>query len=172
MIPLTKWLERTFPERPPVNQFPAIVDRLRGTPVRVQAKLDGVPREVLIRRQGDRWSPQEHVGHLLDLETLWNARIDELLSASPELCAADMSNRATYEANHNASSAHAIASTFRESRDLMVAKLDQLTEQQVAATALHPRLKQPMRMIDLCHFVAEHDDHHLAIIERLLRSAA
>jgi predicted short-subunit dehydrogenase-like oxidoreductase (DUF2520 family) len=34
-------------------------------------------------------------------------------------------------------------------------------------TSLHPRLKRPMRLIDLCFFVAEHDDHHLAIATRL-----
>jgi hypothetical protein len=34
-------------------------------------------------------------------------------------------------------------------------------------SALHPRLKQPMRAIDLCLFVAEHDDHHLARVAEL-----
>jgi hypothetical protein len=33
---------------------------------------------------------------------------------------------------------------------------------------LHPRLKMPMRAIDHLYFVAEHDDHHLAHIERLV----
>jgi hypothetical protein len=36
-------------------------------------------------------------------------------------------------------------------------------------TALHPRLKRPMRLVDLCFFVAEHDDHHLATVTRLAR---
>jgi hypothetical protein len=36
-------------------------------------------------------------------------------------------------------------------------------------SALHPRLKTPMRIIDLFLFVAEHDDHHLARITELAR---
>ena len=37
----------------------------------------------------------------------------------------------------------------------------------LARTALHPRLRQPMSVTDLCFFVAEHDDHHLQTIEEL-----
>jgi hypothetical protein len=33
---------------------------------------------------------------------------------------------------------------------------------------MHPRLKQPMRLVDHLFFVAEHDDHHLALIRELL----
>jgi|GEM_PF-4393916 len=35
-------------------------------------------------------------------------------------------------------------------------------------TALHPRLKTPMRIVDLAYFVAEHDDHHLSRIRELV----
>jgi len=34
----------------------------------------------------------------------------------------------------------------------------------VERSAFHPRLKKPMRIIDLAFFVAEHDDYHLAKI--------
>jgi hypothetical protein len=37
-----------------------------------------------------------------------------------------------------------------------------------ARTMLHPRLKQPMRLVDHLYFVAEHDDHPLAFIWGLL----
>ena len=33
---------------------------------------------------------------------------------------------------------------------------------------LHPRLKQPMRLVDHLFFAAEHDDHHLAVIWELI----
>jgi hypothetical protein len=35
-------------------------------------------------------------------------------------------------------------------------------------TLLHPRLKQPMRLVDHLFFAAEHDDHHLAKIWELI----
>jgi uncharacterized damage-inducible protein DinB len=35
--------------------------------------------------------------------------------------------------------------------------------------SVHPRLNQPMRLIDSLYFVAEHDDHHIAAMSNLLR---
>jgi hypothetical protein len=34
---------------------------------------------------------------------------------------------------------------------------------------VHPRLKQPMGLLDHLYFVAEHDDHHLARIWELVK---
>ena len=48
-----------------------------------------------------------------------------------------------------------------------VERLDSVKSSDVSAEALHPRLKQPMRIIDLCFFTAEHDDQHLARITEL-----
>jgi len=42
-----------------------------------------------------------------------------------------------------------------------------ISEKEVFKYALHPRLKTPMRTMDLFLFVAEHDDHHLAQISKL-----
>jgi hypothetical protein len=33
---------------------------------------------------------------------------------------------------------------------------------------LHPRLKQPMRLVDHLYFVVEHDDHHVARIWEMI----
>jgi hypothetical protein len=38
----------------------------------------------------------------------------------------------------------------------------------LAHSLLHPRLKEPMRLVDHLFFVAEHDDHHLAWIWKLI----
>jgi|SRR5271169_3406603 len=51
-------------------------------------------------------------------------------------------------------------------------KLEVLTEDEVARTALHPRLQQPMRLLDWAYFVAEHDDHHLALARQAILHAA
>jgi uncharacterized damage-inducible protein DinB len=60
---------------------------------------------------------------------------------------------------------------FREVRTAFVQQLDHVDDDLIERTALHPRLKQPMRLLDLLFFVAEHDDHHLAQITQLKRSA-
>jgi uncharacterized damage-inducible protein DinB len=169
MMKADRWFGRKFEWRPAAGTFPMIVERLRGTPIRVEDKIKGVSPDVLTRRVDDMWSIQENVGHLLDLEDLWAGRLEDFVSGAEELRPADLSNRATHEGHHNAKSMSEIAAAFRSRRMDFVGRLDELTESEVIAEAHHPRLKQPMRVIDLCFFTAEHDDQHLARITELLK---
>lgn len=161
-----KWLDRRFNYEPPAGEFPMILERLRDAPARVASRVRYLDSAVLTRCPGDAWSIQQHIGHLLDLEALWSARVDDFLTGAKELTAADMSNRRTHEAGHNARSIQAIVAEFSVARDRLVARLDAAPDPD--AISFHPRLKRPMRLIDMCFFVAEHDDHHLAIVTRLL----
>jgi len=47
--------------------------------------------------------------------------------------------------------------------------LENIPEELIFRFSLHPRLKTPMRTMDLFLFVADHDDHHLARITELAR---
>jgi len=87
------------------------------------------------------------------------------------LSAADVTNRRTHEANHNARALAGLLAEFRAARAAIIARLEALAPGDLTRTALHPRLHQPMSITDLCVFVAEHDDHHLARISDLLRRA-
>ena len=57
---------------------------------------------------------------------------------------------------------------FRSERSRLVNELERFDRDGAARAAQHPRLAQPMRVIDLAFFVAEHDDHHLARITEVL----
>jgi uncharacterized damage-inducible protein DinB len=163
-----KWFERSFAFDEPIGIFPGILERLRGTPARLEERVRGVPREVLVRGPGERWSIQEHIGHLGDLEPLWDRRLTDILEGAEIMSEADLTNRGTHEAGHNEAQLDELLRRFRGLRSAWVARLDALTEQDVARTSLHPRLMQPMRTLDLALFVAEHDDHHLAHIGALI----
>lgn len=169
MFPEYAWFDRQFTFDLPVETYPNLVERLRGTPVRVEALVAGLPTETLTRRHNDDWSIQENVGHLWDLEALWAGRLDDLLTGQTLLRAADLTNRKTHDANHNAAPINDLLAAFRRERAAWVSRLDDLSESDVVRTALHPRLQQPMRLVDHVYFVAEHDDHHLAQITRLKR---
>jgi hypothetical protein len=127
-----------------------------------------VPRDLRVRTPGDKWSAQEHGGHLFDLEPLWAARVDDFLGGGDTLTAADLRNRNTCEANHNASDWNEIAAKFREARSRLLDRVGALPAEAFGRTMLHPRLKQPMRLVDHLYFIAEHDDHHLAVIWELI----
>jgi uncharacterized damage-inducible protein DinB len=164
-----KWTDRKFDFTFPVELYPEMIERLRGTPARLEDRVKATKPELLTRRDGDRWSIQENAGHLLDLESLVAGRLDEYLAGAATLHAADMSNRKTHESDHNRAAMEAILSTFRHQRLALIDRLDSLPPETFGVVAQHPRLDVPMRLVDMIFFQAEHDDYHLARISELIR---
>ena len=164
------WFERKFEFSFPVELHPNLCARLRGTPARLEEVLRGRSHKILIRKAQEKWSAQEHAGHLLDLEPLWLARVGDYVAASDQLTAADLTNRKTDEANHNARPLEQILAEFRAARERLLKRVDELDASLFARAIPHPRLKTPMRLVDHLYFVAEHDDHHLARIWELVNA--
>jgi uncharacterized damage-inducible protein DinB len=162
---LQLWFDRKFDFTFRVEQFPNLCVRLRGAPPRLEDIVRGVPRDAMIRKPGDKWSAQEHAGHLADLESLWMARVDDFLrDGGDTLTVADLTNRRTTEADHNNRDVNDIMADFRAFRLRLAERVEAFPAATFSRTLLHPRLKQPMRLVDHLFFVAEHDDHHLARI--------
>ena len=168
MIPQTNWVDRKFNFNFPVAFFPMIVERLVGTPLRIEEMTTGISPAILTRRERESWSIQEHAGHLIDLEELHNGRIDNFLERATLLMAWDAGNKKTYEANHNARSIGEIQEAFRKGRIAFVERMIDADEHLLSRSAMHPRLNVPMRLVDMAYFVAEHDDHHLARMRALM----
>jgi uncharacterized damage-inducible protein DinB len=171
MSQVPTWFERNFEFSFPVELHPNLLTRLRGTPARVEEVLRGRSHELLIEKPQEKWSAQEHAGHLLDLEPLWLARVGDYVAGSAQLSAADLKNRKTDEANHNARSLERILAEFRAARAKLLKRVDELDASLFNRAIPHPRLKTPMRLVDHLYFVAEHDDHHLARIWELVNPA-
>ena len=164
------WFERRFSfEHLGEADFPFLVERLRGAPARVEDKTRPLGREALTRRSGDAWSIQEHVGHLLDLDGLHDARLDDYRAGASALRPADLQNRKTHEARYNERPLEELLEAFRSGRGRFVARLEAWEPQRALTPAVHPRLQQPMRLVDMLYFTAEHDDHHLLHMTELAR---
>jgi hypothetical protein len=166
------WVDRTFNFDFPAGQFPELIERLRGAPPRLAERLRALAAEGVTRRDGPDWSMQEHAGHLGDLELLVHQRLDDYATGAASLHAADMSNRRTWEAEHNARALEAVLSDFQSRRHLTVLRLEALPAEAFSRLARHPRLERLMRLADLVFFQAEHDDYHLARISDLVRKFA
>jgi hypothetical protein len=164
------WFDRKFDFSNLQQTFPSIVERLIGAPVRIEEKLRGISPEFYTLKPDNKWSILEHIGHLSDLETLWQVRLNDILQGKTELTPTDLNNTRTHEAQHNLKQPGVLTQQFRELRSNTVSRLEGLTDEQIYLSALHPRLKTPMRTIALFLFVAEHDDHHLASISALNKS--
>jgi len=170
MAQIAKWFERKFDFSFPVALYPDLCVRLRGTPARLEEMVRGIAKERLTVAPAEgKWSAQEHIGHLLDLESLWMARVEDFVSGRNELSVADLSNRSTFDARYNSRALGEILTSFRAARTALVDRVERLDTALFAATLLHPRLKTPMRLVDHLFFVAEHDDHHLAIVWEMIR---
>jgi len=81
-----------------------------------------------------------------------------------------MSNRKTYEADHNNVSVDVILKSFRQQRMALVECLDNLDEEIFSRRSWHPRLNVSMRLVDMLFFQSEHDDFHLARISELIKT--
>ncbi|HEY9015535.1 MAG TPA: DinB family protein [Gemmatimonadales bacterium] len=164
------WFDRKFALGLPRDAFPDLLERIRGTPARLEERVRGLDRAMLTRRIGESWSIQENVGHLGDMEALWAGRLGDFLEGRDALRPADLKNTRTHEARHNDASVEALLLTFRRERFGTVERLEAMGASDLDRTALHPRLSQPMSIVDHFFFVAEHDDHHLAAIAELIRA--
>jgi uncharacterized damage-inducible protein DinB len=199
---IANWYDRKFEFSFPVELYPDLCVRLRGTPARLEEMVRGCPAERLVGTMPRemppampraivpetvrattrampramppapeaKWSAQEHAGHLLNLEPLWLARIEDYVGGRNELSVADLTNRGTFEARYNERALPEILAAFRRARLAMVDRLERVETEFFGRTLSHPRLKTPMRLVDHLFFVAEHDDHHLAIIWGMIRA--
>ena len=163
------WLERHFNFDFPVELYPEMIERLRGTPARLEARLTPLPAERRTRRNGADWSIQEQAGHLWVLEALVQARLDNYAAGAGTLHAANPTNRQTWEGRFNERPLDEILAGFRRERDWTVERLEVLSPYAFERAAHHPRLRVMMRLVDMLYFQAEHDDYHLARISDLLR---
>jgi hypothetical protein len=164
----SKWTERKFTFDFPEGWMSNILERLRGTSVRIKEKVSSLSDEELCWRDGDKWSIKENIGHLSDLEDLHEGRIDDFLEKKETLRAADMSNAKTYAADHNSKSLKELMDEFSSKRKRFISRMSGLSDEVQRFRSLHPRLKTPMRPVDVAFFTAEHDDHHLADIQEII----
>lgn len=80
-----------------------------------------------------------------------------------------MTNKKTSEAGHNEKTLDQLLELFSIERQKILETIYSFDKAMLSKTSLHPRLNQPMRVIDSLFFVAEHDDHHISALSNLIR---
>jgi uncharacterized damage-inducible protein DinB len=136
----------------------------------LEEKAKNFEKHNLSKKIANTWSIKENIGHLIDLEPLWQGRLQDIINGATELRPTDLQNTKTDLAKHNEKEIEQLLMQFRAIRELTLKQLSDIDEETVFKYALHPRLKTPMRTMDLFLFVAEHDDHHLARITEIMKS--
>ena len=147
-----------------------VMTRVEDTGLRLAHYCKNMSDAQLSYKNGEGWSIKEHIGHLIDLEVLHHDRVKQFASLLPELLEADMSNARTQAANHNNRSLDALLDEFNRVRANFIKDFKGLSNESLNHQAKHPRLKVPMRAVDLLFFCAEHDDHHIATIKEIMEA--
>ncbi len=168
MVLQTPWFQRSFNFDFPATNFPVIFSRLEGTIFRLSAILQNADDE-FCSHNDNGWSVKEHLGHLSDLEDLWWRRLNDFIENKAMLTTADLNNTKTKEAGHNEKTLDNLMQAFVIERQKILEAVYSFDSPMLSRLSVHPRLNQPMRLIDSLYFVAEHDDHHVAAISNLLR---
>jgi uncharacterized damage-inducible protein DinB len=164
------WAQRKFAFGHPPWMLADFVERLRGVVPRLGPLLDGVDAATANRQSNGSWSIAQNVGHLADVEDLWQERLEDLRQARRVYTPADPARFQAAAARHEGRPLADILAELSERRDRLVAALASAPPALQAASAFHERLQIPMRLVDCAQFYAEHDDHHLIRI-RTLRAA-
>lgn len=163
-----KWFDRKFEFDFGPEKYKAVFDKLTNAPRELEVATTDVSEDMLTQKPEGKWSVKEHIGHLIVLEELWRERIFDFEVEKPELTPADLDNKATEEGKFNDYNIADLLQMFGDARQMTLHLLDGITEEELLMTSVHPRLKQPMRLIDHLHFVAEHDEHHIAHIREYI----
>jgi uncharacterized damage-inducible protein DinB len=143
------------------------VERLRGLLPRLEALLAGVDDSRARLQADEKWSIAQNVGHLSDVEELWQQRLEDLKNGMKTYTPAVGSRFQELARRHQERSVAETLQELKVRRSRLVDALAQASPELQQASAFHERLQVPMRLVDCAQFYAEHDDHHLIRIRRL-----
>jgi hypothetical protein len=158
------WFERQLVFDKPKEMLPYYLERLQGTMVRMEEKVKGVSSKVLTTQLHGKWSVQQNIGHLAEVDEIANKRIDEMISGIEVMSPAVFEPRQDY----NAMSIQEVLAYFQRRRKENLTKYKSIKDADLLKSSIHPRLKVKMSPVDLAWFDAEHDDHHLVKINEII----
>src|SRR5262245_23824707 len=161
------WPQRSFSFVHPPWMLADFTERLRGLVPRLAPLLSGLTEEQARHPLDGKWSIAQNVGHLSDVEELWQERLEDLKNGRQSYTPAVPSRFQELAKRHQQRSVAETLGEFKARRSRLVEALLQASPELQLSSAFHERLQVPMRLVDCAQFYAEHDDHHLIRIRRL-----
>ena len=166
LIDKTPWFERKFQFGLEKGMLPFYFERMEGTVIRLEKKVNGVPDNILSNKLDSKWSVKQNIGHLAEVEEISLKRLDEIEQGISPMSPAVFEPRGDY----NAMSVVEVIRLFSDNRKKTFTRYASLSNSDLEKSSLHPRLKVMMTPVDLALFHAEHDDHHLVRINEILQT--
>ena len=161
------WAERKFQFGHPPWMLADFIERLRGVLPRLDALVIGLNDELAHRPFDGKWSIAQNIGHLSDVEELWQERLEDLRAGRKTYTPAVAARFQELAKRHQDRPVHETLMELRSRRSQLIDALAGASPELQRAAPFHERLQTSMRLVDCAQFYAEHDDHHLLRIRRL-----
>lgn len=161
------WIQRRYAFVHPPWMLADFVERLRGLVPRLGPLLEDLADDVAHRQHDGTWSIAQNVGHLADVEDLWQERFDDLREGRKIYTPAVPARFQAAATRHQERQLSEIVHELADRRARLVDAFASAPTELQLSSAYHERLQCPMRLIDCAQFYAEHDDHHLLRIRAL-----
>jgi uncharacterized damage-inducible protein DinB len=144
------------------------LEKLRAFPARLESAVTGLTETQLTRpeREG-KWSVQDVVSHLGDLEMVYAVRIRTILAgAGGDAPLPSLAQNEWVEHVHRREPLGELLEQFRFHRRMNLTLLERLGEEELARTGVHPEYG-PISVRDAFGRIERHDEKHLGQIERV-----
>ena len=161
------WGERKFKFGHPPWMLNDLTERLRGVLPRLDVLVIGLDDDLAHRQVDGKWSIAQNIGHLSDVEELWQERLEDLRAGRKTYAPAVGARFQELARRHQDRPVHETLMEFGSRRSHLIGALAGASPELQRAAAFHERLQTSMRLVDCAQFYAEHDDHHLIRIRRL-----
>jgi hypothetical protein len=146
----------------------SILQRLQTQLSSLPALLEGVPRENLDQRVGDKWSVTENLAHLVRHTELTIERVERILAEQEPAFPA---YRAEQDPDWPACRSRSFEQSFERlhaARAALVAAVERLTPGDLGRTGRHARFG-PLSLRAWLDFYLVHEGHHLYVITKRAR---
>jgi hypothetical protein len=170
ILEVRPWSQRKLEFNRSLEELPVLAERLLGTSDRITALLRNVPQERLQLRLQGKWSVLEHIGHLMVMDDRMQVRVEDWLSLSGRLTPIELADQQAQLDGQRHRELGDMVEEFRITRQAFVDNVLNMPPTVHTHYALHPCMHVRMRPTDMFHFLAEHDDHHLATLRRIVRA--
>jgi hypothetical protein len=161
------WAQRKFSFVHPPWMLADFIERLRGVLPRLDELLLGLDDRRAHAQLEGKWSIAQNIGHLSDVEELWQERRDDQRNGRRVYSPAVGSRFQELAKRHQDRPVVETLQEFKSRRTRLVEALAHASPALQQSSAFHERLQTPMRLVDCAQFYAEHDDHHVLQIRKL-----
>jgi len=149
------------------NQVNALLDNI----LTLKNLISNISEDKAELKPDQKWSIKEHVGHLLTIESLWIARLDDFAMGKATLRPWNGTNADTDAGEFNKQRLPKIFEDFESIRSAHVKMIEFYLPKQDELSSFHEGKQKKMTLRDHIEVMANHDRQHIDIIKNRVNPA-